>query len=307
MRLSATDSIQHGLLNLRANWQLVLVQVLQTLIVTLISILGLLPVVFALGFTFLRSVVTDWSSGGATRILERIPEAWAPLLAAFVAATLIWTLAFILYCYFQGGIFGTLAAGEHRAEGSEWQSYRAFSKRRFFESAEGLTWPIFWLMNLFACLAFVPIAGLAVLMAVLFRLGGEGSEALLVGLGCLGFLVLAVFMVLLSVWMQLALAELANGTRGAATAAKAALVVAGRRLPAVALLFLLLIVTAMIVTIALTPISMVLEMATRGRIGLFLSGQALVTLAQWSLSGLVTVAWSATLVALVAGEREVAA
>lgn len=309
MRLSATDSIQHGLLNLRANWQLVLVQVLQTLIVGLISILGLVPVVLALGFTFLRSVVTDWSSSGATRIFERVLEAWVPLLGALLAATLIWTLAFVLYCYFQGGILGTLAEGEHRARsgGFEWQSYRAFSKRSFFEHAEELTWPVFWLMNLFALLAFSPIAALVLVMAVLSRLGGDGLEALWIAFGCLGFLFLAVFMMALSVWMQLALAELANGARGAVRAAKAALVVAGRRLPGVALLFLLLIVTAMIVAIVLTPVSMVLEMAFRGRVGLFLAGQALVTLAQWSLSGIVTVAFLATVIALVAGEHREAA
>ena len=64
MRLSAIDSLQHGLLNLRANWQLILLQVLQSLLVMVISLVGLVPIVMVLGFTFVRGAFDNFGSGG---------------------------------------------------------------------------------------------------------------------------------------------------------------------------------------------------------------------------------------------------
>ncbi len=309
MSLSAVDSIQHGLLNLRANWQLIVVQFLQTLVVTVVSILGLVPIVFALGFTFLRGALERFDSGGGTELLERLLEAGVPLIVALLATTLIWTIAFVVYCYFQGGIFGVLAVGERqtRSGSARWQSYRAFSRSALFESAERLTWPIFWLVNLFLLIGLAALAATALVFAGFVVLLGQGHEAVQIGLGCLALLLLALVMVFLSVWMQLALAELASGTRGVLAAAKTALTTAGRRLPAVALLFLLLFVASIVMAIVFMPVSMVLEFGLRDQMGAYLTAQALVSLAQWLVSGMLTVAWSATCVALVTGEHRVAA
>ncbi len=309
MRLSATDSIQHGLLNLRANWQLVIVQFLQILAVTLISILGLVPIVLALGFAFLRGAMASLESGGGDELLEHILEAGVPLIVALLATTLIWTIAFIVYCYFQGGIFGILASGERRAqaEATGWQSYRVFSTRALFEVAERLTWPIFWLMNLFLLIGLGALTGFGSVIVGFVMLVGQGHEVVGIGIGCLMFLLLALFMMFLSVWMQLALAELATGTRGVVAASRAALAVAGRRLPGVALLFLLLFVASIGLAIVLVPVSMVLEIALKDWMGAYLAGQAFVTLVQWLLSGILTVAWAAIFVALVHGEHEAAA
>ena len=114
-------------------------------------------------------------------------------------------------------------------------------------------------------------------------------------------------MMLLAVWMQLALAELVTGTPSALAAARRALAIAGRRLPGVALLCLLLLVVSIVLAIILVPVSMVLEIALRERMMVYFTGQALVTSVQWIASGVLTVVWSATLVALVIGEREATA
>ena len=89
MRLSAVDSIQHGLLNLRANWELVIALFVQTIVVTVIAIVGLLPLVFALGFSFLRSTFgnldgVDGAEGGTG---AAPPERD---IGKLVAATLKW-------------------------------------------------------------------------------------------------------------------------------------------------------------------------------------------------------------------------
>jgi hypothetical protein len=309
MRLSAIDSIQHGLLNLRANWQLVIAQFLQTLSVTVISILGLLPIVFALGFTFVRGALENFDSRGGSELLERVLEAGVPLVVALLATILIWTIAFVVYCYFMGGIFGVLAQGERQALSAEagWKSYRAFSTRGFFDFSERLTWPIFWLVNVFVLIGLIVLAGCAVIVVGLVMLLDQGPQVVRFGLGCLVLLLLALFMMFLSVWMQLALAELARGTRGFLSAVKAALAIAGKRLPGVAVLFLLLIVASITMAIVFVPVSLVLEIAFRDRMGAYFLGQALVSLVQWLSSGILTVAWSATCVALVIGEQEAAA
>jgi hypothetical protein len=309
MRLSAVDAIQHGLLNLRANWQLVPALVIQSLVVSVISLLGLVPIVMVLGFAFVRGVATQLDSFEAEQFLLRLVEAGVPLIFAFLVATLVWTLAFVLYCYFQGGILGVLAAGESRARGQAggWQSYRAFSRSAFFESAERLTWPIFWLVNLFMAVGLAVFTVLAMAGWGLFVLRSDAPAAALIGLGCLALLVFALLLMFLSVWMQLALAEVATGARGAMAAARAALATAYRRLGAVVLLFLLLLVISIGVALVFAPFSMILEVALRDRLGAYLAGQALVSLAQWLASSIVGVGWSAVLVALVASEKKVRA
>lgn len=309
MRLSAIDSIQHGLLNLRANWQLVVVLFVQTLVVSAISLMGLVPIVLVLGFAFVRGVMSTFESNGAGQLRDRILEAGIPMMLAFLVAGLIWTIAFVVYCYFQGGVLGTLAAGERRAisEGVRWQSYRAFSTHAFCKLAESLTWPIFWLLNLFVVVGMATLTAFGAVAAGLFVLLREAPGAAQFALGCSVFLAFVIAMMLLAVWMQLALAELVTGTRSALAAARRALAIGGRRSPGVALLCLLLFVASIALAIILVPISMVLEVALRERMMVYFTGQALVTSVQWIVSGFLTVVWSATLVALVIGEHEATA
>ena len=106
--------------------------------------------------------------------------------------------------------------------------------------------------------------------------------------------------------MQVALAELATGGRGVVTASRAALSTILKRLPGVALLFLLLLVASTALTVVVMPLSLALEYVLRGHVAAYLVGQGIVTLLQWLLTGILTVGWSATIIALVAGEREVA-
>jgi len=309
MKLSAIDSLQHGLLNLRANWQLAVVLFVQTLVVSVISLLGFVPVALVLGFTFLRGVLSDFDTDGGAALLGRIAESIGPLILAFLAATLIWTIAFVVYCYVQGGVLGTLAAGERKAvtESIRWQNYRVFSLQAFFRHAEGLTWPIFWLLNLFMLIGLVFITVFGIGAVAISALLSQGPTAAQFAVGCLALLIFVVAMMLLMVWLQLALAELATGTRSALAATGAALKVAFKRLPGVALLVLILFVLSIVLAIIFLPVSMVLEVALRQRMGAYFAGQAMITLVQWLASGFVTVGWSATLIALVLGERELAA
>lgn len=306
MRLSAVDSIQHGLLNLRANWQLVPILLLQSLAVTLLSLLGCVPIVMVLGLAFLRGVASQFDSFDPERLAMRLLEAGPPLIFAFLVATLVWTVAFVAYCYFQGGILGTLAAGERLggADGANWQRYRAFSRKLFFEAAERLTWPIFWLLNLFLAVVLAVLVAFSVLAVAAGFAVAEGPAAVPIALGCFALLGFTLFAVALSVWMQVALAHLAVGRRGVLAASRAALSTLFGRLPAVLLLFLLMVVVSIGASLVFTPFSMVLERALDGHLTAYFSGQAVIVLAQWLASSILGVAWSAVLIALIAGEKE---
>lgn len=319
MRLSAIDALQHGLLNLRANWQLIFVQALQSLLVMVIGVVGLVPIFMVLGFTFMRETLATVGSGGEAELLERVLGAGVPLIVAFLITTLIWTIAFVVYCYMQGGMLGVLAGGERKArrEGVRWLNFRDFSTRGFLVYAEGLTWPIFWLINVFLLLATVVLLFFAVAAAGLLTLmigdgfasgngfgsfGELGAGVLL--LGCFGIVLVMVFTIFFSVWMQVGLAELAIGTRGVLAATRAALATVGRRLPGLALLLLLLMVASIAMAMVIAPVSLVMEAALEDRMTTYLVGRAFLTLFQWLGAGIVSLGWAGTVIALVLGEHE---
>lgn len=319
MRLSAIDALQHGLLNVRANWQLILIQVLQSFLVLAISAVGLIPIFMVLGFAFVRGVFSRLGSGGEGELLERVLEAGLPLILAVLVTTLIWTVAFVVYCYVQGGILGVLAESERKAltQGIRWVNFRGFSSRAFFAHAERLTWPVFWLLNFFLVFAtillLVFLVGFGLLAVFVFGDGlsaGAGFEDLgqlgagIVLLGCFGILLLMIVSIFFSAWMQVALAELAVGTRGVLSSIRAGLGTLGRRLPGLALLFLLLIVASIAIAIMTAPLSLLFEMVFRDRMAMYLVGQVFLTFLQWAVTGIVTIGWSGTVIALVVGERE---
>ncbi|MDH4066327.1 MAG: hypothetical protein OEW19_18145, partial [Acidobacteriota bacterium] len=137
MRLSSIDALQHGLLNLRANWQLILVQALQNLLVMAIGAVGLVPIFLVLGFSFVREALARFGAGGEGELLERVLAEGVSLIVAFLITALIWTVAFVVYCYMQGGVLGVLAGGESRARGERvgWLDFREFSTSGYFAYA----------------------------------------------------------------------------------------------------------------------------------------------------------------------------
>jgi hypothetical protein len=217
----------------------------------------------------------------------------------------------------QAGILGTLAAGERAAgPGKRWVDFRWFSMRGFFAQAEELTWPIFWLLNVFLLVGTIVLLvfGIGALLVLSIAIGdgfasGAGLERLgeigigIAFLGCFGVVALAIFSIFLSIWMQVALAELAIGTRGVFKAMRSALAIFGRRLPGLALLFLFLLVASMAMAIVFMPLSLVTELVLKDRISTYLAGQAVFTLLQWLLGGIINLGWSGTIIALAAGEH----
>ncbi|HYO15171.1 MAG TPA: hypothetical protein VE685_18400, partial [Thermoanaerobaculia bacterium] len=109
MRLSAVDCLRRGWGNLMANWELVVLQWLQSILVTLLFLLGFLVPILMLGLG------TDLFGTAAPSFDELVVElsnfSWT-LLLGLLAALAIWTVAFLVHCYVQAGTYGILVAAE---------------------------------------------------------------------------------------------------------------------------------------------------------------------------------------------------
>jgi hypothetical protein len=310
MNLSAVDAIRRGLVNLRANWELLLLQILQVLLVSVLIVVGFLPPLAVLGFNELEMLdpaSQDWTvvANSFAEMVARGREAWLLLLASLVLTSAIWLMATLVYCYFQGGIFGVLVAGDRQAPAGRprgWPWFRTFTVGTFRGWAARYLWRYFWLLNLFLVLSTVWL--LLPLVLVLVATWGEakwgGAAAL--GIGCGGAIPVIFSVLVLAFWSQLAQADLARETSGVWIATRRGLHILGRRLGAVFVLGVMLVSVMMTVTISGAVVSAFLDFASAsGSLAQWI-GQVLLTFLEWVLTSIVTVAFAAILVSLVRGE-----
>jgi len=250
MRLSAADALNRGLANLAANWELVLVNWLGGLLLTLLVVAGLLPVFLVLGLDLFRQAFSHMGrSEDAAQVWAELLGRWSgpspALLLAGLGTLAVWTFASILFCYLQAGTYGVLAAGDRQAPPRvprDRHFFRTFSLRDFFGWG-GLYfgrflrfYALYFIAVFFLALLALAWIGLAVYGAA--RWGGGAAF----GFGCGGALPLAFLVLLLAAWLYVAQADLTREDSGALAAARRALEVIGRRLGAVILLFVLFFV-----------------------------------------------------------------
>jgi hypothetical protein len=310
MRLTGIDSLQRGITNLLANWELVFVNLVQTFLVSLLIVAGTVPIVLAVGVGTLRALFgTDFNAGGARLevvddLITRAVETSGPLLLATLVALIVWTIALLVLAYFQAGIFGVLAEAERRAPipTSTRETFRSFSLRQFRRSADELTWRFFWLINLFMALASVPLLVLGgVVMASAWLVTTESVGAA-VATGCLGVVIVIVLSFVCSLWWQLAMAATASGPMRLWRAVGQGLRVLLRRLGALVVLVLLAIVVGITLAIVFVPVGIVVEVVVRDSFWGYISAQVVMTIIQSLFSAVLSVAFAAALIALVRGE-----
>ena len=310
MTLSAVDAIRRGLVNLRANWELLIFQVLQVLIVSVLVVVGFLPPLSVLGFSDLlafESAAQDLPSvvESLSGVVNRGREAWMLLLASLVLTSAIWLMATLVYCYFQGGIYGILVAGDRQAPPGRprgWQWFRTFTATGLRGWAARYLWRYFWLLNLFLMISTLWL--LVPLGLLLMTVWGEaqwGTPAAL-GIGCGGAIPVIFSMLVLAFWAQLAQAELARQDSGVWLATRRGLQILGRRLGAVILLGCLLTVVMVTITVSVAVLSTFLDFFSGVGSAAKWTGHLMLTLVEWGLSSVITVAFAATLVALVRSE-----
>jgi hypothetical protein len=312
MGLPAIDCIQRGVTSLRANWELALVQLLQSLAVTAVVLAGLLPPLAVVGFGTLDAL--RGAAPGDPLALQRALSAWlgalrvdvTALAAACGATALVWLLAFLLYCWFQGGIYGVLAAADRQAPPGALREvawFRTYRWRDLRGWAGRFTWRFFafWCFALLPALAgALATAGWIGLVAWGWARWGGGAA---LGIGCGGALPIAFGWGAFALWTNLAAAALAEEESGVLAAARHGLAVLGRRLGGVLLIALVFAAAAVATSLVFAPLSMAFDFILREELLANLTATAVLGLAQAMLSSLIGVAAVGTLIALVRSER----
>ncbi len=315
MGLAAIDCIQRGVSSLRANWELVLIQLLQSVVVTVIAAAGLLPPLAVVGFGVF-SAFRDLTPGDPLA-LSRLLAAWLDaltvnvpaLLAAAGATLLVWVAAFLVYCWFQGGIYGVLAMADRQAppgavRGVDW--FRTYTWRDLRGWGGRYVWRYFRFWNLVLLLAVLwALASAAAFALAVWGQTKWGLGAAL-GIGCGAALPIVFGWVTLALWAGLAAAALAEETAGATSASRQALAVLGRRLGGVLLIVLVFLAAALAISLVFAPLSLAFDFVLRENFLASLSASVVLGLAQSMLSALLGVAIVAAFIALVRSERPAA-
>jgi hypothetical protein len=253
MRLSAAGCLRRGWTNLSANWELVLLQWLQSFLVAALMALGLFLSLLIVGANLLRA------DGIAVHQLARRLEELSPaLLLALAALLAVWLSSLLLHCYFQAGTFGILTAADRQAlPGARRRRdfFRTFSLRDFLGWGGLYVWRFFGVVLLFG-IALCGLGGAALLWLLSTAVGGGewGSPAAL-GIGCGGALPLGFLALVTGLWFHLAQAGLVREGSGVRAASRQGLAVLGRRLGAVISLFLLTLAAALALAALFFPLS----------------------------------------------------
>jgi hypothetical protein len=303
MRLSASDCLRRGWTNLAANWELVLLQWLQSLLILVLLALSVLLPVVTLGADAL------YSGRSAGRVLEvvmiRFGRLSPAVLLAGVAMLAVWLLSVLVHSWFQAGTYGVLASAERQALPGRARPRLLF---RTFSLGDFAGWGALYLGRFFRLLVFfwalaLPLGFAVLVWLVSLGVGGEvwgGPAALGIAIGGLfpvGFLFLVA-----ALWSHVAQADLAREGSGARAAARRGLTVLGRRLGAVTLLVLLVAAAGMALAFLFVPVSAVPEILLAGAPGLRAFVLVVLFLLQGIPSALLGLVLASSLVALVRSE-----
>jgi hypothetical protein len=253
MRLSAAGCLRRGWTNLSANWELVLLQWLQSFAVMALMALGVFLSLLIVGANLLR---TDWS---AVHELQQQASRLSPaLLLALVALLAVWLSSLLLHCYFQAGTFGILTAADRQAlpgARRDRDFFRTFSLRDFLGWGGRYVWRFFGVLAVFGIVLF-GLGGAALLWLLSTAVGGgQWGGAAALGIGCGGALPLGFLALVAGFWFHLAQADLARDGSGVRAASRRGLAVLGRRLGAVIALFLLTLMAALALAALFFPLA----------------------------------------------------
>ena len=298
MRLSAADCLRRGWTNLSANWELVVIQWLGSFLVLGLLALGLVLPLVILG-------IDVFPSKGAEDVLRRLADLRPGLSMALAAMMAVWLTTLLLHCFFQAGAFGVLASGDRQALPGPRRNrllFRTFSLRDFFGWGGLYVWRFLGVRVLFWGL--VMAMGAAVLFWLIFLAvgGGEWGAPAAFGIGCGGALPLAFLALVLSLWFQVAQADLAREGSGVQAASRRGLHVLGRRLGAVVILFIVFLGAAIGLSIVFLPLTAVADSLLSGSPGWRALVRLILLLLQSLPSTLLTMLLAGSLVALVRSE-----
>ena len=284
----AVDCLRRGLKSLRANWQLVPALAAQMLLTTALLVAGFLVLLSGLGVSvvaWLRGLGPDWPRRLLDDLamgLETGPPELLPLVLPVVAASLVWTLAFGLYCYLQGGVVGVVVEAEIAAGGGSptWSAFRAFTLGGFDRLGRRLFWRYFWFNHLVGAVLLVWTLLLMTLVLLSLGLASGPRTTIGVAVGCFGLAPLGLLLVAAAVWSLLASVEVGRPGTGVWAASLRALGMMRRRLGPLLLIWLLATAGSLMVGAAFAPVEWALRLATADQLALWLGGRGALLVAE---------------------------
>jgi hypothetical protein len=303
MRLSAVGCLRRGWTNLSANWELVLLQWLQSFAVTALTAFGALLSLLILGANLMRS---DLGSAQGIGPWLRGLEALSPaLLAALTALAAVWLASLLLYCFFQAGTYGVLAAADRQAlpgPRRPREFFRVFTLRDFRGWGGRYVWRYAGAILLFGVLLFA-LGGVVLLwLGLAVAGGGEWGSPAAVAIVFGGALPVGFLALVAGLGLHLAQADLAREGSGVRAAWRRGLGVLGRRLGAVTALFLLIALGVLVLAALFLPLARGADALLAGTPGVRALVRFLLVLLQSLPNTLLVTLFAGALVALVRSE-----
>lgn len=311
MRPGALGSLQRGVLNLRANRELIALIWLQRFLLVVLSLVSLLPFYWVLDLRLPGSdrqpeEYLDWAVQTVEGLVDQAatPTFWM----AVVASSAVLTLVLFVYSFFEAGAFGLLAAGERRAPDDRpgepaAANFRSFTWSSFQADGGAYLWRFFWLLNLMLLFwtIWLLLGSVAAVTSGLTAAAAGPGAAL--ALGCLSVLPLTFVALVLVFWGWFSQAEIVWRDCGVWTGLLGGLRLTTRRLGTVTGLSVVLIVVVIASAVMFLLLTLTLETALASfagvRIALVWSLQAL----QWLVGAVIHLTFVAAIVALARSGR----
>ncbi|MEO8196766.1 MAG: hypothetical protein ABI689_08595 [Thermoanaerobaculia bacterium] len=306
-RLPAIDAMTRGFANVRANRELILVQIASSLLLAASIVVPLLLFFSRLGIPL--SLFTTKDPEAVARAITSIQldlgQLTSMLGLGLLVMLVVGTLVFILYCWFQAGTLAVLLAGEAQApvtRGAPAAVFRTFSWAGFVGWASRYGMRIFWVDNLFLVFLtlLLGVCTLPILLAAWFS--EDGFSALGCVMGCGLALPLGVVAVVLVLAMMVA--QICAVEEGATTmrATRRAFAITGHRLGGLLLLYLLMIAGSLAISILFGIVGLALNLALTNAGMLLAVLSAGLGIVEFVLSVGLTLVMTAAIVAMVRAE-----
>ena len=311
-RLPAIDALERGIANVRANSELLIVQLVSSVIIAASILVPVMLLLSRMGLPF--SVLASNDPEAIRAAVEGMSFDPASLVRLFgvglVSALAVGTLLFVFYCFMQGGTLAVLSAGDAQAPPARrlpLEVYRTFSWRAYFGWCGRFGWRLFWLLNLYLVVISLLLVVLALLLALAAGALGDGNFVAACAVAC-GLSVPFLFLFLvLWIGVQLSSAVLVVEDAGVGRAFRHGLALTGRRFGGLMLLVILLIVASLAVSLVFTLLGFGLELGMSGPSFARSAVAGGLAVLQFLASTVLSLVFVGALVALARGESRAAA
>lgn len=306
-RLSALDALSRGFLNVRANRELIGIQVAAGVLLAASILVPLALFVVRLGVPL--SAFTASDPQGLVRALESVQldlGQLAPMLGiGLLLLLVVGTLVFILYCWFQAGTLAVLLAGEAQAPSSRQAPaavFRTFSWSGFVGWASRYALRIFWVNNLFLLFLTLLLLVLSLPFLLMAAFSEDRISAAACAMGCglalpIGFV--ALVLVLATIVAQICAVEEGATILGST---RRAFSITGSRLGGLLLLYLLLALGSIAVATFFGGLGLMVKLALARAAMMQSVLSFLLGAVEFVASTTLTLAMTAAIVALVRAE-----